>query len=218
MTGRFKTMEEEIRNELRELKGASGEFGRGMKLPVVLSREECQKLITAFTEGKFAFRNNLIVRVLYAAGLRIEELENLKFCDLSYETGTIFIRSGKGDKDRYVCADQGTLEMLRTWQGQEGKKLEDSVFGLTLRQLRRIVEKAADIVGIPQRYRAMDRVFSPHSLRHAFATHSYENGMRVLTLKKLLGHEFLGTTEIYVFTGMKYDVEEYRRTGPLGPK
>jgi integrase len=103
--------------------------------------------------------------------------------------------------------------MLRQWQ--EGKSLSESIFGLTLRQLRRIVEKAGEIVGIPQKYKGMDRVFSPHSLRHAFATHSYENGMRTLTLKKLLGHEFLGTTEIYIFTAMKYDVAEYRRTNPV---
>ncbi|MBI2264684.1 MAG: tyrosine-type recombinase/integrase [Armatimonadetes bacterium] len=93
---------------------------------------------------------------------------------------------------------------MKRWQEEAAGKLEDSVFGLTLRQLRRIVERAADIVGIPQRYKAMERIFSPHSLRHAFATHSYENGMRVLTLKKLLGHEFLGTTEIYIFTAIRH--------------
>jgi len=61
----------------------------------------------------------------------------------------------------------------------------------------------------------MERYFSPHSFRHAYATHSYENGMRVFTLKKLLGHEWLETTTIYIYTAMKYEIEEYRGTGPL---
>lgn len=209
---RFKNVAEEIRSELKEIKGA-GELGRGMKLPVVLSREECQKLITAFIKGKFAFRNNLISRILYSTGMRVEELEQLRFCDINYETQTVFIRSGKGDKDRYTCADEETLKLLKKWQ--EGKKLENPVIGLTVRQLRRIVEKAGELTGVPEKYKGMDRVFSTHSLRHAFATHSYENGMRTLTLKKLLGHEYLGTTQIYVYTAMKYDVMEYVRTNPF---
>jgi integrase/recombinase XerD len=185
-----------------------------MRLPVVLTREECRQLMTAFKTGKHAFRNNLISRLLYSTGLRIEELANLRFCDICYETKTVFVRSGKGEKDRYACADSETLRILKEWQGE--KAPEASVIGLTLRHIRRIVEEAGRLTGISQKYEAMGRVFSPHSYRHAFATHCYENGMRILTLKKLLGHEYLGTTEIYIFTAMKYDVEEYRRTNPMG--
>lgn len=211
---RFKSAKEEIRRELREIRGA-GELGRGMKLPAILSREECYQLMNAYKKGKFAFRNNLISRLLYATGMRVEELENLKFGDINYDTQTVFVRSGKGEKDRYTCVDERTLELLKEWQ--KGKDLADSVTWLSLRQIRRVVEKAGEMTGISKKYEAMGRVFSTHSLRHAFATHSYENGMRMLTLKKLLGHEYLGTTQIYVYAAMKYDVEEYRRTNPLSP-
>jgi len=101
--GRYKSPLEEIRHELRELWGGPP-YERGDKLPATLSREECRQLMTAYLEGKWAFRNNLISRILYATGLRGEELENLKVCDVLYDQGTIFIRAGKGDKDRYVCA------------------------------------------------------------------------------------------------------------------
>ena len=210
---RYKSAAEEIRVELRrEIRGA-GELGRGMKLPAILSREECFQLMSAYNKGKFAFRNNLISRLLYSTGMRVEELENLKLADISYDAATIFVRSGKGEKDRYVCVDEGTLELLREWQ--KGKDLADLVIGLSLRQIRRVVERAGEMTGISVKYEAMGRVFSTHSFRHAFATHSYENGMRTLTLKKLLGHEYLGTTQIYIYTAMKYDVEEYKRTSPL---
>lgn len=214
---RYKNAKEEIKAELsREIRGA-GELGRGMKLPAVLSREECFQLMNAYTKGKFAFRNNLISRLLYSTGVRVEESENLKFSDINYDAQTIFVRSGKGEKDRYVCVDEETLKLLKEWQiqDQEGKDLADFVIGLSLRQIRRVVEKAGEMTGVSKKYEAMGRVFSTHSLRHAFATHSYENGMRTLTLKKLLGHEYLGTTQIYVYTAMKYDVAEYRRTNPL---
>jgi len=212
---RYKSVKAEIRAEFgREIKGA-GELGRGQRLPAILTREECRLLFSAYTEGKLAFRNNLIIRVLYSTGLRIEEMQNLKFVDIIYDTGNVFVRAGKGEKDRYCCIDSETLDLLGKWQVENNFSGGDSVTGLSLRQIRRIVEGAGDITGISKKYDDMGRIFSAHSLRHAFATHSYENGMRLLTLKKLMGHEYLGTTEIYVYTAIAYDTEEYRRTGPF---
>jgi len=212
---RYRSALEEIRHELLEIWGGPP-YERGDKLPATLSREECRQLMTAYLEGKWAFRNNLISRILYATGMRGEELENLKVCDLLYDQGTIFIRAGKGDKDRYVCCDEETFKMIRQWCEGEKKDLADPVIGVSVRQIRRIVEEAGEITGISQKYEAMGRVFSSHSLRHAFATHCYENGMRTLTLKKLMGHEFLATTEIYLYTSMRYEVEEFKKVGPLG--
>lgn len=212
---KYKSSRAEIRAEFgREISGA-GELGRGKRLPAILTRDECRQLFSAYTSGKLAFRNNLIIRVLYSTGLRIEEMQNLKFVDIIYETGNIFVRAGKGEKDRYCCIDKDTAELLKKWEAENNFSGGYSVTGLSLRQIRRIVEGAGDITGISKKYEDMERVFSAHSLRHAFATHSYENGMRLLTLKKLMGHEYLGTTEIYVYTAMEYDTEEYRKTGPF---
>ena len=99
---------------------------------------------------------------------------------LTDDLWTIFIREGKGGKDRYVCADPETFEMLKAWQEEGNKSPYDSVPGVKVRQIRRIVEKAGDMTGVSQKYDAMDRVFSAHSFRHAFATHLYENGMSIL--------------------------------------
>ncbi|MBU0580211.1 MAG: tyrosine-type recombinase/integrase [Candidatus Margulisbacteria bacterium] len=212
---KFDNASEEIKAELKHEIKDLGKWSktRGRRLPATLSRNECKALMTAHKKGKLAFRNNLIIRVLYASGIRVDELAELKFCDIFYDEQTIFVRSGKGDKDRYTCVDSETLEFLRKWQGD--KDLRESVFGLSRRQLRRIVEKAGDITGISAKFDAMDRVFSCHSLRHAFATHCYENGLRVPTLRMLLGHEHLGTTMLYLYTAKKYHVKEYCEYHPL---
>lgn len=214
---KYKNAIEEIRAELKSEFGKMPEgwsWSRDRKLPATLSREECEALMNAYDKGKFAFRNNLIIRTLYATGLRAEELENVKFCDIFYDNKTIFVRAGKGDKDRYCAIDKTTLEMLKKWQ--EGKELAESVFGITLRQIRRVVEGAGEVTGISQKYEAMGRVFSTHSLRHAYATHCYENGMRLPTLQRFMGHEYILTTMVYLYTSQKYDVAEYERTHPLG--
>jgi integrase len=198
-------IEAELKPEIREIKA------KEKKLPAVLSREECQELIRAYKKGKLASRNNLLLRLLYATGMRVEELEGLRFCDLNWDRGTIFIRSGKGGKDRYVCADKETFEGLKRWQ--RGKRLEDSIPGVKKRQLRRIVERAGELTGVSEKYEAMDRVFSTHSFRHAFATHLYEGGMSIFAIKKLLGHEFLTTTELYINCTIEQARKEYEEVG-----
>ncbi len=195
----FKSYKDEIRCELkREFNISLKDWNvvKGRKLPATLSRQECENLMIAHKVGvhRLAFRNNLIVRMLYATGIRVEELHNLKFCDINYDNNTVFIRAGKGDKDRYVCIDPDTLELVKRWQERKG--LAEPVFDITVRQLRRVVEKAGKLTGVSQKYDAMGRVFSCHSLRHAYATHCFENGMRVITLQRLLGHEYLGTCKI----------------------
>jgi len=177
-----------------------------------LTREECKELVAAYKTGKKAARNKLIVRLLYATGMRIEELANLRFCDVFYDNGTIFIREGKGSKDRYVCADPETFEMLRVWQEEGNKSPYDSVPGVKVRQIRRIVETAGDMAGVSQKYDAMGRVFSAHSFRHAFATHLYENGMSIFAIKKLLGHEYLSTTEMYINCTIEQAQKEYEKS------
>jgi integrase len=213
---KYKSAIAEIKAELKKEFGklpADWSWNRDRKLPATLSREECQALMTAYKKGKLAVRNNLIIRTLYATGLRAEEIENLRFCDIFYDNKTVFVRAGKGDKDRYCAIDRGTLEQLKAWQ--EGKGLEESVFGITLRQIRRVVEGAGEMTGISAKYEAMGRVFSTHSMRHAYATHCYENSMRLPTLQRFLGHEYILTTMVYLYTAQRYDVIEYGRTHPL---
>ncbi|MDD5089800.1 MAG: tyrosine-type recombinase/integrase [Candidatus Wallbacteria bacterium] len=185
-------------------------------LPAVLTREECKKLLEYYQDDETnGPRNKLIIRVFYATGVRIAEIAELRFCDIFWDTKLVFVRGGKGEKDRYACIDGRTLEMIKNFQSSLGQGLEAKIFDISDRQIRRVVEKAGDETGIAAKYTAMGRVFSPHSFRHSFATHCYENGMRIFTLKKILGHEYIGTTEIYINTATNYDSMEYERSNPF---
>lgn len=203
----------EIRAELAaELgKARAAKVRRGKMLPAVPSRDEVRSLMRApDNEG-----DRLMIRMFYATGVRVAELAAFRFADLTVSAGTILVREGKGRKERLVCADPDTFEETLAWQKAQGYKLGDAIFGLSTRQLERHVGKWANKVGLVEKYRKIDRSFSPHALRHAFATHAYENGMDLYTLKKLLGHQFLETTEIYVQVAMAHALATYLKSGPF---
>jgi len=186
-------------------------------LPAILSRKECKDLVDFYKLDASVkeFRNHLIMRLFYATGVRIAELSRIVFADIDYNQRVIFIRSGKEHKDRYVCFDSDTSKLLKKAQEEANNDLKQKIIGVSIRQIRRIVEAAGSGTGISEKYAAMGRVFSAHSLRHAFASHCYENGMRLFTLKKLMGHEYLGTTEIYINTAVSFDILEYERSNPF---
>lgn len=205
----------EIRAELlAELgKVATAKVQRGKMLPAVPGRDEMQALLAAPDNG----RDRLIIRLFYATGVRVAELAALSYGDLTPGEGTIFVRKGKEHKERLVCADPETFERLLAWQkmARDGKPATGEIFGLTTRQLERVVTHWGNQVGLVKKYRDMQRSFSPHAIRHAFATHSYERGMDLYALKKLLGHQFLETTEIYVQVAMAHTRHVYLKTGPF---
>lgn len=169
---------------------------RGEHLPAVPTREEVRALMEAPDND----RDKLILRTFYATGMRVGEMAELKFADIRHDEQRIHVRSGKGDLDRYVLADPRTMQLLAAHRGE--RALADNVF-LSVRRLHQIVADAAEKTGLLAKYHAIDRFLSPHSLRHAYATHTYENGMDLFTLKKLLGHAYLDTTEIYIATSVR---------------
>lgn len=193
----------ELVNELGE------EAIKGKKIPAVPTRKEVFRLIRAAPP----VRDRLIIRLLYASGLRVGELVALKKADVRPSERTLFVRSGKGDKDRYVCIDPRTMRMLGHWMTVSPEA--EMVLDIEERQVARVVKKYGQKLGLVQKYEQMGRSFSPHSLRHSMATHCYENGMDLFTLRKLLGHEFLSTTEMYIETAMKRRRRVYRRTHEL---
>jgi site-specific recombinase XerD len=206
----FHSPAEEIASELRdELGDISGEAAV-KQLPAVPTKEEVFALLRAPQDE----RDHLVIRLFYATGVRNAELAHVRVADCSPEECRIFIRLGKEGKDRYVVADAHTFELLA--KHLAGKTPDARVFDLEPRELERIVHRYADEIGLIAKYDAMQRSFSPDSLRHAFATHLYDNGMDLFTLKKLMGHQYLDTTEIYVQTSMRKTTEEYKRTHPLG--
>ena len=162
------------------------------KLPVILSPAEVKLLLEAPKD--LAYRT--ILSTMYAAGTRISEVAKLQVPDIDSGRGVIWVRGGKGRKDRQVLLPPKLLELLRVyfrWKrpkewlfpgGKPGQPIScESIF--------RACQEAAKRAGI-------SKSVHPHSLRHAFATHLLESGVDLRTIQILLGHAKLETTARYL--------------------
>lgn len=143
----------------------------------------------AIIESPASARDRLLLRVLYSAGLRASESLGLVPGDLDREQNLLFIRNGKEDKDRYALLDPQSMEQLAGYT-------EQRIFATTRQQIFVILKRAAKKLGLLEKYRGFS--LSPHSLRHAFASHLFARGMASDDIRKLLGHDYLRTTFLYI--------------------
>lgn len=165
---------------------------RPFKLPVVLSREE----VTQFLASVDSLKHRTILMTAYAAGLRISEGTHLKVTDIDSARMVLRVDQGKGRKDRYVMLSPRLLEALRVyWKSAQPTTwlfpgdLPDQP--ITRGAVELACQKAHRALGI-------QKPVTPHSLRHAFATHLLESGTDVRTIQLLLGHRSLATTSRYL--------------------
>lgn len=156
----------------------------------------------------------VLLRLFYATGLRLSEMGALRFADILWDANCIFVRCGKGDKDRYVLVDDETLQHVRSLPGSS--ELDRPLFDLSDNSLRRIVHDCARASGLYAHYVQFERGLSTHSLRHAFANHSYENGLDFSLISHLLGHDHHDTTAIYLHTARRQARADYDRSDPEG--
>ena len=161
--------------------------------PVILSPNEVNRVINA--APRMAVK--LAVAIMYAGGLRSSELCRLKIADLDFERRTIRVHQGKGGADRLVMLPRSFEAILKAWCEQSPGEtwLFPSLSGqvnrhMNPRSLQRWVKSCVQLAGIKKRV-------TPHSFRHAFATHLLENGTDIRFIQKLLGHQRLETTTIY---------------------
>jgi site-specific recombinase XerD len=168
---------------------------RPRKLPETLARSEVGQLIDAVTNTK----HKAMLMLAYSGGLRVSEIARLKAADIDSEGMRIFVRAGKGGKDRYTLLSVTCLDMLRRyWKGFRPDHPEGYLF-LGVRSLDHIspdaieyaFKKALVASGIKKNV-------SIHSLRHSFATHLLENGAGLADIKELLGHASLSSTTVYL--------------------
>ena len=173
----------------------------GFKIPEVLTLEEIDKLIGSIDlstrEGQ---RNRTILEILYSCGLRVSELCNLKISDLYLEEGFIKVE-GKGNKQRLIPISPKAIQELQLYfidrnQISIKKDYEDYVFiskrGTNISRIMvfHIIKTLSEAIGLKKR-------ISPHTFRHSFATHLLEGGANLRAIQCMLGHESIGTTEIY---------------------
>lgn len=180
----------------------------GLKLPVVLSIQEIEKIQSVIDvstrEGQ---RNKTIIEVLYSCGLRISELINLKFSDLFLDDGFIRVE-GKGSKQRLVPISHTAVNEIEKYmpdrKQMEPKKGYENYIFLSKRctPISRIM-----VFHFIKEYAAMAGIrknISPHTFRHSFATHLLEGGANIRAIQQMLGHEKITTTEIYTHMDREY--------------
>jgi integrase/recombinase XerD len=164
---------------------------RKKQLPAVLSRAEVQRLFKVVGNLK----HRAILLVIYAGGLRVSEAARLKVSDVNGERKQVFVRGGKGGKDRYTVIGEPALAALRDyWRVYRPR---DWLFPgarpdkhISPRTIQTVFQRARDKAGIR-------KDATVHTLRHSFATHLLEDGVDVRYIQELLGHEDVRTTQRY---------------------
>jgi integrase/recombinase XerD len=173
----------------------------GEHLPEVLTTAEVDQLEASIDRSKpEGQRNRAIIEVLFSCGLRVSELTHLRLSDLFLEEGYIRVM-GKGSKERLVPISNRAVHELELWFYDRNLMTikageEDYVFlnrrgaHLTRTMILIMVKRQAEAAGI-------QKTISPHTLRHSFATALLEGGADLRVIQAMLGHEDIGTTEIY---------------------
>jgi integrase/recombinase XerC len=169
---------------------------RSRHLPKRLTRLEAAALLDVPSRRyPTGVRNRALLRTLYRAGLRCSEALDLKSRDVQLGRNEISVNAGKGDKDRVVWIDSATVHILASWKAirprspwffctLNGGRLDDSY-------VRAMVARYGIRAEIKVRAH-------PHMLRHSYATELLEDGYSVIEVQRLLGHEDLASTEIYL--------------------
>ncbi len=185
----------------------------GAHLPEVLTAEEIEAIESTIDQSLPEERRDYtIIELLYSCGLRVSELCELCISDLSLKDGYMRVR-GKGSKQRLVPMSERMVELLENWL-QERSEMdikpgeEDYVFLSHRRKkhLSRItvfhnIKMYVERAGITKN-------ISPHTFRHTFATHMLEGGANLRAIQAMLGHESIGTTEIYTHIDRAYLKEQ----------
>lgn len=186
-------------------------------LPKYVCEEDVEKMLSIpDTRNVYGKRNLLIIQMLYATGVRVSELVNIKINDINIKERTIRIL-GKGDKERIVVFGNNTQEALKDYLKNGRWKLEkrksEYLFlnkdgkKLSTRYIRKILNDNV-IKG------SISKHVSPHMLRHTFATGLLNNGADLVSVKDMLGHSSLNTTSIYTHVTDEKIKQIYNKAHP----
>lgn len=176
--------------------------GKHRHLPEVLRIDEIDSMIDTIDmtkpEGQ---RNRAIIETLYSCGLRVSELVDLEISNI-YAADQYVIVHGKGDKERLVPISESALREIALYMEQRAdlpiKRGEENILFLNRRGHRLTRVMIFYIIKDLAARAGIRKTISPHTLRHSFATHLLEGGANLRAIQQMLGHEDIGTTEIYL--------------------
>ena len=188
-------------------------------LPNIMSVEDVIKLLDIKLDDHFSYRNKAMLELMYATGLRVSELVELKLNDIDFSDDIIRIM-GKGSKERIIPIGDIALEYLKEYINNHRSLMlkginNDYVFlnnhgkKMTRQGFFKIIKKIAKDVGI-------NSEISPHTLRHSFASHLLKYGADLRTIQELLGHSDISTTQVYTHIAneeLRKNYDEYHPHG-----
>jgi len=195
--------------ELSPLKGHKN-LKSSSKIVIPFSEDEIMQVFENFNNSKISDRDKLIIEIFYSTGIRREELINIKIQDIYLEQGLIKIL-GKRNKERLIPIIPMLLKNLRTY-------IDNNSNSKYLFQTKKLKKLSVSTV-----YRLINKYFrlvsskvkvSPHVLRHTFATHMLNNGADINTIKEILGHSSLSSTQIYTKIKLPKIVNDYNKSHP----
>ena len=186
----------------------------------ILSEEEINILLKAFdTNNDIGKRDRTILEVIYCTGIRVNELVNLELADYIEEEKFLFIKNGKGQKDRLIPLGESVIRILSVYVKETRKTLLKkkksrylfiSAGGRKMdkQQITRKISKNAEIAGIKKKVTA-------HVIRHSFATHLLNGGADIRKIQLLLGHSNIKSTQIYLTFSTESIKKIYEKYHPL---
>ena len=188
-------------------------------LPKVLSEEEVTKLLNFNIKDKFDYRNKAMLELMYSSGLRVSELIDLKVNDIDIETETVRI-FGKGSKERIVPLGEYAMtaikEYITYYRPLLIKKNNSNYLFLSSRGDKMTRQAFFKILRKIAKEQNIKTEFSPHTLRHSFATHLLKYGADLRSIQELLGHSDVSSTQIYTHITNERLKENYRESHPHG--
>lgn len=191
----------------------------GKKLPNTLSEEDINKLLDIKLIDNYSYRNKAMIELMYATGLRVSELINLKVYDINLNEAMVKTM-GKGSKERIIPLGDYALNALKKYIYEYRstffkKEVNDYLFlnnhgeKITRQGFFKIIKKIARDQGI-------NKDFSPHTLRHSFATHLLKHGADLRIIQELLGHSDVSTTQIYTHMSNEQLEDTFKQYHPHG--
>lgn len=186
-------------------------------LPSILSIEEINNLLDLKIKDNFSARNKAMLELMYGTGLRVSELVNLNINDIDLFNATVRT-IGKGNKERIIPIGDFAIEALNIYieeyrDSMLKNRICDKLFlnnhgsSMTRQGFFKILKQIAKEKGI-------QKDFSPHTLRHSFATHLLNNGADLRSIQEMLGHYNLATTQIYTHVANEKLKDDYNKFHP----
>jgi len=188
------------------------------KLPHLLSEEEVRKLLSVELSDNRIIMEMCILELFYATGIRISELARIKIQNINFNDKTIKVL-GKGNKERIVILNNSSTDLLKKYMAVFCDQNQAYLFASLVKKNKlsdHISEKA--IYNITKKHLkriSNDEKLTPHSLRHSFATHLLQSGADLMSVKELLGHDSLSSTQGYTHVQLKKMKKDYKKSHPL---